>query len=66
MSLPRDLLARVVLVLIAVLGGACAAPVDDEEPSSSDSSELRRYVDAGYERPEVGVLRTESGDCTDA
>jgi V8-like Glu-specific endopeptidase len=66
MSLVSRLAAGLVTLLVASSGAACASPADDaeEEPAASDSSELRRYVDAGYERPEVGVVRFNGSYCT--
>lgn len=53
------------LALAATLGTACAAPAaEEEEDSAAVDSELRRYVEAGRERPEVGYLRYNGGVCT--
>lgn len=52
------------LVALATSAAACAAPDDAPEATASDDAELRRYVDAGRERPEVGYLRYEKGFCT--
>lgn len=65
----RELLRRSALLsaaaLVATLGGACTAPDDgDDEPTAADDAALRRYVEAGLERPEVGYLKTAGGYCT--
>jgi hypothetical protein len=68
-STVRGLLRRSALLLavasVASVGTGCAAPTDSEEgPTASDDAELRRYVDAGRERPEVGILQIGGGYCT--
>lgn len=60
-----SLVAAAALALLATAATGCAAPADgDEEPTARDDAELRRYVAAGRERPEVGYLQTQGGYCT--
>ena len=68
-SAARDLLRRSALAaavaLVASVAAGCAAQEGDaEEPTASDDAELRRYVDAGRERPEVGYLQINKAYCT--
>ena len=59
---------RVVLpLLLSALSSGCAASTDeasDLSPASSSEDELRRYEDAGLERPEVGIVRFNGSYCT--
>jgi V8-like Glu-specific endopeptidase len=65
MPLRSALATTFALVVLASAGAGCAAPADAEgEPVASDDAELRRYVDAANERPEVGYLRIGDGYCT--
>jgi V8-like Glu-specific endopeptidase len=68
-SAARALLRRSALVsavaFVASFGTGCAAQEGDgEEPTASDDAELRRYVDAGREHPEVGILQMKGSYCT--
>jgi V8-like Glu-specific endopeptidase len=62
----RSCLAAAFALLASSLALGCAAESDgaEDEAVASDDAELRRYVEAGRERPEVGILRTQSGYCT--
>jgi hypothetical protein len=62
----RFALVAAVALAASLVGTGCAAQDTDgeEEPTASDDAELRRYVEAGRERPEVGYLQTPSGYCT--
>jgi hypothetical protein len=61
-------LARVaplaLLVTLATTVGACAAPADEDDGAAVSQDELRSYVDAPRERPEVGRLDMGSTYCT--
>ena len=53
------------LTCLAVGASACAAPTEDDGEAASQEGELRRYEEARYERPEVGIVRvTGGGYCT--
>ena len=44
---------------------ACAAPADDAtDEGDATHDELRRYVDAAKERPEVGIVSMPGSYCT--
>ena len=65
MSFHPALATAFALALLASTGAGCAAPADGaEEPVASDDAELRRYVDAPNERPEVGYLQIGNAFCT--
>lgn len=65
MSRLASLLALLAPLAVAAAASGCAADSDDttEDPATSDESELRRYVEAGRERPEVGYLRYNGSYC---
>lgn len=58
--MPRRLALLASLALVA----ACAPAAEDEEEASASESELRRYEDASFERPEVGLVAMPSSYCT--
>jgi V8-like Glu-specific endopeptidase len=58
--------ARLLAGIVVVLGAAACAPSEEDAADDMDSSqdELRRFVEAPRERPEVGIVNMNGSYCT--